>query len=95
MRKKNIKNWNHSFAHKNHNESVKDLFEWTNHLQMYRNALTKTIDEIRNKEYEDTTGLIKHYEEEIAIAKANIKQLSMECRVENMEIRQFSKSNNN
>ena len=99
MRKKNIKNFAHHLAHKQHNEAVKDLFEWTQEMKAYRARLTEAINEIRHpydwqksrEFYKNQRLLIENLKYELAIAKANIQQLSMECRMSNMEIRAYSK----
>lgn len=103
MRKKNLKNWAHHFAHTCHNEAVKDLFEWTQEMKEYRARLTEAINEIRHpynwqksrEFYKNQRRLIDNLKYELAIAKANIQELSMQCRVNNMEIREYSKLKKN
>lgn len=103
MGKKIQKNMAHHLAHTYHNDCVKDLFEWTQEMKEYRARLTEAINEIRHPYdwqksrvfYKNQQRLIENLERELAIAKANIKQLSMECRVANMEIREYSKLKKN
>ena len=103
MRKKNIKNFAHHFAHVCHNEAVKDLLEWTQEMKEYRARLTEAINEIRHpydwqkcpEFYKNQRLLIDNLKYGLAIAKENIKQLSMQCKVDNMEIREYSKLKKN